>query len=138
MHLLHVLCAGFRETIEKTNKGKKTAKGTRGKEEKFKIKYEFHRVECSSKITSNWDKVTKTNLGHVSIDEFKQQVLVSPKIEEAWRVKRSIISKVPVFPPALISPELIFACRECYHLQTRKIITVDGRVLDDLTLMSIR
>lgn len=54
--------------MKKTDKGKKIAKTQRGREEKAKMKYEFHGVQCTSKIMYNWGKVTDTDLGYVSID----------------------------------------------------------------------
>lgn len=43
----------FEKLSHKTNKGKKPAHTPRGKEEREKMKYEFHGVDHMSKITSN-------------------------------------------------------------------------------------
>lgn len=61
MHLLHLLCAGFikptegpsEKLVEKVDKEKKPARTSRVKEEKEQMKYQFHEVECISKIAYN-------------------------------------------------------------------------------------
>lgn len=86
MHLLHSLCAIFielaegpsRKPVGKADKGKKPTRTPRGKEEKEKMKYQFHRVECTSKLTSTWDTIFDIDLQHVNKDEFKQRVMVNP------------------------------------------------------------
>lgn len=124
--------------MEKIDKAKKSVKTTKGEKEKAKMKYEFDGVECASKIHWQWDKLTDIDLGNINIDECRQQVLVNLKTKEAWKLKKRGIAKEIGFPPALISLELIFRCRECYHKPSRRIVTMDGRVLADLTPMSIR
>lgn len=85
-----------------------------------------------SKITSRSETISDTNFRHVSIDEFRERVMLNPKIDRALKIKRSDLAKAVGFPPALIALELVMACRECYH-SNRKIIDHDGRVLADFS-----
>lgn len=56
----------------KKEKGKKTAKAPNGKEDKDQMRYKFQGVEINMKVTTEWDTVSDTNLGHIDIDGFRQ------------------------------------------------------------------
>lgn len=57
--------------------------------------------------------------------------------ESARNIKRNGLSKVVGFPPALITLELVMACREAYQPETRTIMDRDGNILADLLAKSI-
>jgi hypothetical protein len=75
--------------------------------------YQFHGVEHTSKIMSNWDANSNMDFGHVNIDEFRKRFLVKPQIDENLRIKKSGLDKESSFPPTLVSLELAMACQEC-------------------------
>lgn len=98
-------------SVEK-EKGNKYSKALREKEDKEKMKYKFKGVEVTSKVTTEWDTVTDTNLGQIDLDESKQRVISNPTMENARRIRKSGLAKEASFPPALVALELVMACRE--------------------------
>lgn len=99
------------EAIIKKDKGKKTGKVPRGEEDKDQMKYKFQGEPLKSKVTSAWNEITDTNIGHVNIDEFTHRVWINLTTEVALLVRSSGITKVVGFPLALITPKPIMACR---------------------------
>lgn len=75
------------------------------------MKHQFQGEPLHSKVTMDWKEITDTNIGHVNIDEFTQRVRVNPTTKNARLIRQSGIAKVAGFPPSLMAPELVMACR---------------------------
>lgn len=108
------LATGPSEATAEKEKDKKAAKAPRGKEDKDQMKYKFQGEDLKSKVTTDRDKVSATNLGHTDIDELKQRVIVNPTTENTKKIRKSGLAKAAGFPPALMAPKLVMACREAY------------------------
>lgn len=134
---------GFMESLArpsgasaKKEKKKKNAKASRGKEDKNQMKYKFW-VEITSKVSTEWDTVTDTNLGQVDLDEFRQRLIANLTTKNAKRIRKSGLAKAVGFLPTLVAPKLVMAYREAYQEKTKRIIDLNGRLLANLSSKSI-
>lgn len=92
------------------DKGKKSGRTPRGKEDKDQMKYQFQGDPLHSKVTTDWKEITDTNIGQVDMDEFTQRVRVNPTTKNVRLIRQSGIAKAASFPPSLVAPELVMAC----------------------------
>lgn len=97
------------------------------------MKFQFQGEPLQSKVSTDWREISDTNISQVDIDEFTQRVKVDPKTKNARLIRQSGIAKAAGFPPSLIAPELVMACREAYQMDTRTIVDKEGNILADMS-----
>lgn len=66
-----------------------------------KMKYDYKRLLYESEISSRWEEVADTNLGHISIKNFKARMYgPNPTQREIMMVKNDI-TQAARFPPTI-------------------------------------
>lgn len=115
------------------DKGKKSRRTPRGKEDKDQMKYQFQGEPLHSKVTTDWKEIMDTNIGQVDIDEFTQRVRLNPTKKNARLIRQSGIAKAIGFPLSLVVPELVMAYREVYQADKRTIVDKEGDILANMS-----
>lgn len=91
----------------------------------------------NSKLASVWSEVSDTNVGAWRYEEFKERIAQRDLSVLTKGMVKSGLDHVAGFPPAVQCYELILECARHYNPDMQRIVSLDGRVLENLNPVSI-